>query len=85
MESAHTGQVGKSDPRGPDLDARVDRTSATAGIVTSLRSLNLPSGYTDLFDDVATQMRWFYVIFDAFKSGGNPAAQLFAMQRTAKI
>src|SRR4051794_20081815 len=32
MESAHTGQVGKSQPRGSGLDATVDRTSATADI-----------------------------------------------------
>src|SRR3954447_23545954 len=48
MESAHTGQVGKSQPRGSGLDATVDRTSATAAIVTSLRSepqLNLHYDY----------------------------------------
>src|SRR4051794_27794683 len=39
MESAHTGQLGKSQPRGSGLDATVDRTSATAAIVTSLRSV----------------------------------------------
>jgi hypothetical protein len=38
MESAQTGQLGKSDPRGQGLGATVDMTSATAGIVTSLRS-----------------------------------------------
>jgi hypothetical protein len=34
--SAHTGHVGKSQPRGSGLDATVDRISAIAGIVTSL-------------------------------------------------
>src|SRR3984893_18122153 len=38
MESAETGQGGKSHPRGNGLDAAVNRTSASAGIVTSLRS-----------------------------------------------
>ena len=38
MESAQTGQVGRSHPRGSGLDATVDMTSAIAGIVTSLRS-----------------------------------------------
>jgi hypothetical protein len=33
MESAHTGQVGKSHPRGSGFDATVDNTSATAVIV----------------------------------------------------
>src|ERR1700737_2588923 len=37
IESAQTGQVGKSHPRGSGLGAMVDMTSATAGIVTSLR------------------------------------------------
>jgi hypothetical protein len=80
MESAHTGQVGKSHPRGSGLEATVDRTSATAGIVTSLRSepkLDCDFSYTlilytDFFDDVATQMRSFDVICDHFD---------FAMQR----
>src|ERR1700694_4501738 len=38
IESAQTGQVGRSQPRGSGLGATVDRISATAGIVTSLRS-----------------------------------------------
>src|ERR1700730_15720581 len=38
IESAQTGQVGKSHPRGSGLGAMVDRTSAVAGIVTSFRS-----------------------------------------------
>src|SRR6478736_3565002 len=38
MESAQTGQLGKSHPRGQGLGATVDRASAIAGIVTSLRS-----------------------------------------------
>jgi hypothetical protein len=38
MESAQTGQVGKSQPRGSGLDATVEMTSANAAIVTSLRS-----------------------------------------------
>jgi hypothetical protein len=37
IESAQTGQVGKSLPRGSDLSATVDKTSATAVIVTSWR------------------------------------------------
>src|SRR5665213_229982 len=77
MVSAHTAQVGKSDPRGSGRDASVERTSATAGIVTSLRSGLAPT-YTGLFDDVATQMRWFYVIqrhyvFASQRSLGIPA------------
>src|SRR5258708_28090330 len=73
IESAQTGQVGKSHPRGSELGATVDRTSASAGIVTSLRSE--PSlTYTDLFDDTATQMRSFYVIWPLCS---------FAMQRIA--
>src|SRR5258708_37981546 len=38
LESAQTGQVGKSHPRGSELGATVDVTSAAAAIVTSLRS-----------------------------------------------
>src|ERR1700722_14967947 len=38
IESAQTGQVGRSQPRGSGLGATVDGISATAGIVTSLRS-----------------------------------------------
>jgi hypothetical protein len=38
MVSTQTGQVGKSQPRGSGLVAAVGRTSAIAGIVTSLRS-----------------------------------------------
>jgi hypothetical protein len=33
MVSAHTGHVGKSDPRGSGRNATVDRTSAIAAIV----------------------------------------------------
>jgi len=35
MESAQTGQVGKSLQRGSRLDATVDNTSATADIVVT--------------------------------------------------
>jgi hypothetical protein len=41
----------------------VDRTSAIADIVTSFCDLNLIATYNSLFDDVATQIRWFYVIW----------------------
>jgi hypothetical protein len=43
------------------LGATGGSTSATAVIVASC-DLNLRITYTDLFDDVATQLRWFYVI-----------------------
>jgi hypothetical protein len=60
MESAQTGHVGKSLPRG--LRDTVDRTSAIADIVASLCDVSVTTPYNNLFDDVATQMRWFYVI-----------------------
>src|SRR5258706_511019 len=43
IESAQTAQVGRSHPRGSGLGATVDRNSAIAGIVTSLRSGSFPS------------------------------------------
>jgi hypothetical protein len=62
MESAQTRQVGKSHPRGSGCFATVERASAIAGIVTSPCDLDVMPTYTDLFDDVATQMRSFYDI-----------------------
>jgi hypothetical protein len=56
----------------------VDRTSAIADIVASPCDLNLSRQYNNLFDGVATQMRWFYVIRRrAFLS------RIFALQRIA--
>jgi hypothetical protein len=66
MESAQTGQVGKSLPRGSGLCAAVDRTSAVADIDTSLLALPAfpvsPITYTSSLDEIATQMRWFLVL-----------------------
>jgi hypothetical protein len=65
MESAQTGQVGRSHPRGSGLDAGVDMSSAIADIVGTSLALNLTelkSKIPDLLVFVATQMRWFYVI-----------------------
>jgi hypothetical protein len=59
MESAQTGHVGRSLPRGVGRGIAVDRISAIAGIVTS-SSVDLAKLYTATFDDVATQMRLFY-------------------------
>jgi hypothetical protein len=41
----------------------VDRASAVAGIVTS-SSYDLSATYNDLFDEVATQMRFFQELTD---------------------
>src|SRR6266404_9187349 len=46
MVSAHTGHVGKSQPRGSGLDAAVDRISAIAGIVASDLNLSTRRKYT---------------------------------------
>ena len=59
IESAQTGHVGRSLPRGAERGMTVDGISAIAGIVTS-SSVDLTELYTAIFDDVATQMRLFY-------------------------
>jgi hypothetical protein len=59
IESAQTGQLGRSLPRGAERGIAVDKISASAGIVTSSSS-DLAELYTVIFDDVATQMRSFY-------------------------
>src|SRR3981189_107501 len=46
MVSAHTGHVGKSQPRGSGLAATVDRISAIAGIVPSDLNLSSRRKYT---------------------------------------
>jgi hypothetical protein len=64
--SAQTGQVGRSVPRRSECVRAVDGISAIAGIVTSsllLGALGLiqPALFIlSLFDDVATQIRFFY-------------------------
>ena len=71
IESAQTGHVGRSLPRGAERGMTVDGISAIAGIVTS-SSVDLTELYTAIFDDVATQMRLFYDSFSRMR---------FALQR----
>jgi hypothetical protein len=64
MESEQTAQVGRSRPRGAGVfeAGRVeldDMISAIAGIVGLPHDLSLGSSYTEILDDVATQIRWF--------------------------
>jgi hypothetical protein len=63
IESAQTGHVGRSLPRGAECGRAVDRISAIAGIRDLLMKIN-QSGLSGTvhasFDDVATQMRFFY-------------------------
>ena len=47
MESAQTGQVGKSLPRGSELCAAVNTTSATAGIGTGSVTVTVSSSHLD--------------------------------------
>jgi hypothetical protein len=63
MESAQTRHTGRSLPRGAARGLLVDRASAIAGIVTS-SSYDLTATYNDLFDEVATQMRFFQELTD---------------------
>jgi hypothetical protein len=84
IESAQTGHVGRSLPRGAECSRAVDRISAIAGI----RDLLLKNNQSGLsgrvhasFDDVATQMRFFY----EFQSARNRflAQRVIAARRLA--
>src|SRR3954454_7451763 len=82
MESAHTRQTGRSLPRGAAGSASVG-TSAIAGIGTSSGD-DLFASYTDLFDDVATQMRLFSGILILRRSEcGGPAAVATTLARNS--
>jgi hypothetical protein len=63
IESAQTGHVGRSLPRGAEGGRAVGRISAIAGIRDLLMKIN-QSGLSGTvhasFDDVATQIRFFY-------------------------
>jgi hypothetical protein len=63
IESAQTGHVGRSLPRGAECGRAVGRISAIAGIRDLLMKIN-QSGLSGTvhasFDDVATQIRFFY-------------------------
>src|SRR3954447_9474181 len=63
MESAQTRHTGRSLPRGAARGLLVDRASAIAGIVTS-SNYDPSATYNDLFDEVATQMRFFQELTD---------------------